>query len=313
MIFETFSKRKKKELGIVDDMYMYDEIPGKLRNQIIHIWEDAIGDCHIAWAYIHNIMLRELGWRVLGESKYQTETEACIEFISNHSITDEILDIIEVSFVAIETVVPKNYTLERQCFNINQEADGAIEELNYRFKENNIGYEYINEKIIRKDREITHAEIVKPAIKILYELEFEGPNDEFMEAHKNYRNGEYKNAINNAQKSFESMMKTICEKMGYEYNKDKDASKTLIKKLVDEEFIPKHLSNHFEGLKKCISGLQTTLEAGLPTLRNRKSGHGQGEEVVIVPEYLAIYAINLVATNIVLLADIYTSDYKENK
>ena len=38
MIFEIFSKRRKKELGIVSDVYIYDSIPVKLRNQIMHIW-----------------------------------------------------------------------------------------------------------------------------------------------------------------------------------------------------------------------------------------------------------------------------------
>ncbi|MCQ4696250.1 hypothetical protein NE452_01835 [Paeniclostridium sordellii] len=311
MIFKTFSKRKKAEFGVNDDIYAYDEIPKKLRNQISHIWTDSIGECRDAWNAIHDIMVRELGLLEIVSEKYYGKKEGCILFLLDHDVTDEVIDIIEVSFNVIEQLHSNLLPYDKQYNKINQNSDEAIKELNHRFKENNIGYEYIDGEIIRIDRELTHVEIIKPAIKFLSELEFEGVNDEFMEAHKDYREGDYKSAINNAQKSFESMMKTICKKMGYTYDKDKDSAKILINRLIDESFIPKHLSNHFDGLRSCLNGIKTSLESGLPTLRNRESGHGQGESIVGVPEYLAIYAINLVATNIVLLADIYTYDYKK--
>lgn len=309
MIFELFSKRRKKEDGLVEDVYLYDSIPKKLRNQIMHIWNYSIGNDHEVWEFIHDTIIRELGLIEIVDDYYHDYKEGCIKFLLSNDNVEETIDIIELSFIAIDKIISKKDPFAQRC-NRKQRSDDAIAELNHRFKENTIGYEYVDGKIIRIDRELTHIEIVKPAIKILHELEFEGANDEFMEAHKNYREGEYKSAINNAQKSFESMMKTICKKMNYEYDKDKDTAKTLIKRLIDEDFIPRHLSNHFDGLRGCLSGIITSLESGLPTLRNRKSGHGQGEEIVGVPEYLATYAINLVATNIVLLADIYTSDYK---
>lgn len=310
MIFDIFSKRKKEELGMIDDVYVYDEIPKKLRIQIMHIWNDSIGVYDDAWELIHNIVIKELGLIKIVNQQYYTDKEGCIKFLLNHSVTDEVIDIIEVSFNVIEKKCNKLTEYDKYYKNIKQSAHDAIEDLNYRFKENSVGYEYIDGKIIRIDRELTHIEIVKPAIKVLHELEFEGANDEFMEAHKNYREGDYKSAINNAQKSFESMMKTICKKMNYEYDKDKDTAKTLIKILVDEGFIPKHQLNHLDGLRSCLNGIITSLESGLPTLRNRNSGHGQGEEIIDIPEYLATYAINLVATNIVLLSDIYINNYK---
>ena len=104
-------------------------------------------------------------------------------------------------------------------------------------------------------------------------------------------------------------MKTICEKEEYEYNKDKDTANKLIQILCKNDFIPTSLKTHFEGLDKAISSIKTTLESGLPTLRNRNGGHGQGNEVVYVPEQFVTYALNLAATNIVLLVDLY----KENK
>lgn len=309
MIFELFSKRRKKESGLVEDVYLYDSIPQKLRNQVMHIWNYAIGNDREAWEVIHDTIIRELGLIKIVDDYYYDNKEGCIKFLLTNDNVEEIIDIIELSFVIIDKLIGRRDPFAQRC-NRKQKPEDAICELNHRFKENSIGYEYVDGRIIRIDRELTHTEIIKPAIKILHELEFEGASDEFMEAHKNYREGDYKSAINNAQKSFESMMKTICKKMDYKYDKDKDTAKILIKRLIDNDFIPKHLSNHFDGLRGCLNGIITSLESGLPTLRNRNSGHGQGEEIVGIPEYLAMYAINLVATNIVLLADIYTSDYK---
>jgi hypothetical protein len=58
--------------------------------------------------------------------------------------------------------------------------------------------------------------------------------------------------------------------------------------------IPKYLTSHFEALV-------TTLEAGLPTVRNKTSSHGQGKSPVAVPEYIAAYALHVAASNISLL------------
>ena len=42
-VFDLFSKRQKKLRGELPDVYQYTEIPHKLRVQIIHIVEDALG------------------------------------------------------------------------------------------------------------------------------------------------------------------------------------------------------------------------------------------------------------------------------
>ena len=44
------------------------------------------------------------------------------------------------------------------------------------------------------------------------------------------------------------------------------------------------------------------MEAGVPTIRNKTSAHGQGTEKVSVPEHIVAYALHLTASNILLLA-----------
>ena len=43
----------------------------------------------------------------------------------------------------------------------------TIEEMNQRFRENGVGYQYENDQIIRVDSEFIHAEAVKPALQLL--------------------------------------------------------------------------------------------------------------------------------------------------
>ena len=43
------------------------------------------------------------------------------------------------------------------------------------------------------------------------------------------------------------------------------------------------------------------LETGVPTIRNKNSGHGQGSDIKDVPEYMASYMLHLTATNLLFL------------
>lgn len=54
-----------------------------------------------------------------------------------------------------------------------------------------------------------------------------------------------------------------------------------------------------------LTSIRTTLETGIPTVRNKLSGHGQGSTISPIPDEFAEYALNLTATNIVLLVKIY--------
>lgn len=101
-----------------------------------------------------------------------------------------------------------------------------------------------------------------------------------------------------AGKAFESTMKTICDKKSYTYNKAKDTAKKLIEILGSNNFYPSYMSSH-------MANLRITLETGLPVVRNKTSGHGQGSTVTLISDEFAEYALNLAAANIVLLVGIY--------
>lgn len=303
MIHELFSKRMRIEQGEVKDIYVYDDIPKKLRVQITHLLDEAIGYELEPWEYIKKIMYKQLGVMHLGYRSNDERTE-CISFLLEHKKFEEVMDIIELSFYVVDKKIRVS-DYRGQLYGRCLSADEAIEELNYWFKENGVGYEYIDGKIIRIDSQYIHKEIIKPAMNLLYAQEFKGANDEFLKAHEYYRKGQYKESILNAGKSFESTMKTICEELEFEYDKDRDTANKLIKILCENDLIPISLKTHFEGLEKAIGGIRTSLDNGLPVVRNRKGGHGQGNDVTEVPSELVTYALNLAATNIVLLVNLY--------
>ena len=298
-IFEVFSKRQRKaEQKQIDDIYVYDKIPERLRIQVVHIWKKAIGiNTTEVWDYINETLSKELGLISLTNNDYRESVRHCLDFLV--SCTEEqAIDLIELSFVVLDKKIRNYSSFDIKHYNINQTPDEAIEELNYWFKDNNVGYEFTNRELIRIDQTHMHEKVIKPAISLLFEQKFEGAAEEFLNAHKYYRKGDYKNALVEALKSFESTMKTICDKKGYTYNKGSDTAQKLITVLFENNLIPEYLRNHF-------SGLRNTLEAGLPTIRNKQAGHGQGSAPTQVEPYFVEYAINLAATNIVFLIKAY--------
>ena len=188
-----------------------------------------------------------------------------------------------------------NYT---QFLLYRMEKDGqykkAIDELNHRFRQHDVGYQYESGQIIRVDSQLVHSEVIKPALNILSDLMYEGANDEFLSALEHYRKERYKECLNDCLKTFESCIKAICKNRRWNYKKT-DTAKRLIGIMFDEELIPTFMQSHFTALRK-------TLEDGVPTLRNNLSGHGQGSTIIPVPEYIVTYALHLTASSILFLA-----------
>jgi hypothetical protein len=62
MIYDLYSRRRRRDLQQEPDVYQYDEIPQALRNQILYIWDEAIGTVNYdAWQVIQGITAREKG------------------------------------------------------------------------------------------------------------------------------------------------------------------------------------------------------------------------------------------------------------
>lgn len=291
------------------EIYQYDEFPTAFRVQVVRIMQKAIGSYDRAydpdrsdvysrgsvanadWTELHDTIAEEEGLFTLDNSSDNTET-ATLNWLLRGS-SNQVLDVIELAFRWIDFVVRTSGPNRMDPIKLN--ADEAISELNARFREHGIGFEYIQGELIRKDSEYLHEEAVKPALTLLGDPTFSGPQDEFLRAHEHFREGQYQDAIVDANNAFESTMKVICTERGWPFPAIAPASK-LIATVFDNELLPSFLVSQFENLKG-------VLESGLPTIRNRKGGHGGGPLPADFPEYMAAYALHLAATSIVLLVE----------
>lgn len=306
-IYETYSKRQARLNGEQVDVYKYSHLPTKLKNQIIHIWNDVIGDykdCHNeeispVYAHFHKILCRENGEFVLPHNGYETRGVPSLEIITFFTKSKDLnqnLDVIELIFKAInsyDTVFSKD------------NAEKAINELNVRFKENAVGYQFLNNEIIRIDSEIIHAEAVVPALRLLNQKDYEGAEAEFLKAHEAYRKGENGTAITECNNAFESVMKVIIHKQGWAYDdagkrsKTKATASSLIEICFENNLFPDYL-------KSQVSALRTLIQSSIPTIRNKNGPHGAGLQTVDIPTSLASYTLHMTASTILFLIECET-------
>ena len=297
-IYDLFSKRQKRLRGDVPDVYQYTNLPQNFRVQVVHIVKSTIGNdsdyntpASQIYNYINNTLCREYG--VFKLQEYASENfEYIYNFFLKEKDPEKCLDVIELTFKCINGYVRQNSWEFRDC---HQSPDDAIEELNNRFRESGIGYQFESGEVVRVDSQFIHSDVVKPALQILgSSKEFAGANDEFLSAHEHYRHQRFKECLNDCLKSFESLMKAIHKKRSWEYGST-DTAKKLISSCLSNGLIPDYMQNQF-------SSLRILLESGVPTIRNKEGGHGQGDEVTNVPEHLASYTLHLTASNLLFLA-----------
>ena len=297
-IYETFAKRKQKaENAGTPVVYRYDELPETFREQVVQILRDAIGISYVPahpndpWRFIYDTLIREMGVpslvKGMSPQRYG-HSEICFRFLREYVDIDQVMSLIELSFQLIATK--------------RGNRDGSIVELNHRLLEHSIGYQYQGGQIIPLDSLHLHQEVVEPAITLLHDAGFEGALEEFMVAHRHYREQKYKEAITASGNAFESTMKAICEKRGWGDNPKQATASALIRILFDNDLIPSELKSHF-------TSLRTALESGLPTVRNQagRGAHGQGATPIDVPDYLVAYCLHLAAANIVFLIEAHNA------
>jgi hypothetical protein len=302
-IFDLFSKRQKRLRGDVRDVYSYDEVPQPLRVQIVHIWRDSLGsekeyyDEYIgvqrAYKFIVETLCREYGvFRLTGKNYGERNfMEELINFFLQEEDAEKVIDVIEISFRFINGLNKTfNYRGQSKASEI---ADNAIEELNIRLKEHGIGYQFEGGDIIRVDSQLLHREAVRPALILLNAKEYAGAQQEFLKTFEHYKHSKYKEALNEALRSFESTLKTICDKRGWGYD-PKDTSKRLVEICYQNGLIPTFWQQN-------MSALRGLLEGGVSTGRHKLSAHGQGSKPIVVPDYIVSYVLHMAAAIVFLV------------
>jgi hypothetical protein len=171
-------------------------------------------------------------------------------------------------------------------------AEGLVE-LNERFLRAGVGYQFENGRIVRVDSQYVHAEVVKEALRLLGEPEFDEANAEFMKAHRHLREGSLRDCNTAALRAMENVLKVICDARGWTYQKG-DTVERLLAVVRREGLFPDYLGGYFDNLIGAM-------KAGVPKIRDRQGGHGAAPDDEPVPDHIAAFALHLTAANIVML------------
>ena len=298
MVFETYSQRlRRAERQSGPDVYTYDQMPSFMRQQIVAALKEAIGNSYSSgpannlWREIAHICSKEIE----GFSNYETTSDSDHRVTSRLLSTADILVFLDVLEISCRIISSKatNETIKQRSAKIT--AQDAIDEINLRFQQNDIGYQINNGLMIRVDSEYAHREIIKPILKILKETHYRKASEDFSRAHQHLRVGAYKDAVTAANRAFESTLKAICDTEGWTYQSGDNAGQLV--SLVSTSGLFTH------AFDKSFNSFVAMMKTGLPSLRNDAGAHGESIEANAVTPEIARYAINMTAANILFLAE----------
>lgn len=306
-VFNLYSKRQKISKGELPEVFQVENIPKPLRVQIVHIIHDSIGVSRykgtdkdrplLAYRFIHETLCREYGVFHLSEAFYDGSPKDQIsDFLLSNPEADKFIDAVELSFRYIKAVIGKDIEYYTRFTYIKQKPMEAIKELNERFKEHGVGFQFEGKNIIRIDSTYVHSEITSPTIKLLFNPIFKGACEEYMKAHEHYRQGRNKECLAECLKAFESTMKIIAKEKGWGFEKNSTAKK-LIDICFKNHLVPSFAQNQ-------LTSLQNLLVSGVPTMRNKLGSHGQGATLQKVGDEITRFTLNLCGSNIILLVEL---------
>ncbi len=297
-IADLFSKRQQKIRPEATGVHEYAQIPGPMRVQIAHILRDLLGHtvtydlngCLEAFGEIEQTLCREYGLCILPTKPTDLTTTPdvrVIDFLLHEEDQEKVLDVVQVSFRLLTRL---RLSPAWQSRIPQPKFDRAVTELNARFREYGIGYQYENGEIVRVESQFIHAEVVKPALALLGAEEYAEANAEFLKALEHYRKGETKECLDECLRAFECTMKVICTKRKWVF-KSKDTAKELIDVCLKNGLTPPLIHSH-------IRGVRATLARGIPGIRNRIPGHGREVQLMDVPPHYASYMLHLTAATV---------------
>jgi hypothetical protein len=303
------NERSRKASGV---LLRYDEIPVSLRVQAMRILERVIGNYgprgisyssaevapHDVWRAIAREVTESAGIEDF-TARARAPKERFQEYLTNDALSlDRIIDALEISFNLIGQLghLPDWYHRE---YSPQITFAEAVTQLNQRFLEHGLGYQFVDDRIVVMSHEYPHQHIVEPAFELLHGDGFGGAKKEFAEAHNHFSNGRTREAIAGAQNALESTIKSILDLKGYPYPANATAS-SLVDFAIAAEIIPKELESHYKGL---ISAMKS----GLPVIGNKVARHGQGATPIEIPSYLAAHCLHLAAANIIFLVEAWRS------
>ncbi len=300
-IVELYSRRRKRELGIVGDTLQYDSMPTHLRQQCLYVVQDFFGKFNDqrgdgAYRAITNALRREFGVNSLTNRHHEFSGREFEHFVQKVADDEQSLDAIELAIRFIYIVSKNPSTTSARV----RECKDALEEFNERCKQAGFGYAFENGSLIRIDSKLLHAEAVKPALVFLSDPVFRNADQEFRSAHDHWKHGKSAEVFVDCLKAFESTMKIIAVERKWAIP-DKPTASQLVQVMLDNSLVPAYYQAQ-------MAGLRSTLESGIPTPRNRVGGHGAGAGAAPdIPTTLVRYVLHLTAATVLFLVETHNS------
>ena len=286
------------------DHYTYDDMPAELRQKIVFRMDDTLDLREVVWGYIEKTLTREYGrpFLVNGPNPERNVTE----FLKKCE-PKEAVDVVEIFLNEIKSSpfphppLPPRPNLPFPPRPISFEDN--LRHINEIFREHGVGYEFLEESgkrvtAVRIDSKYLHEKAIKKSMKLLYDVNFDGPLKEFDDAIEALDNQDFDGAVTLANKAFESTMKAILQELQYPFDQNWAASK-LISALADADVIPSRFLSFSDGIRK-------VLEAGLPAMRNAPGvSHGSGRDPKDIERSYAQFALSLCGSYVVFLIERY--------
>ena len=182
------------------EIYTYDQAPEHMRHQIGSVLAEGIGlycgdhrggrkvpplNANPTWEQIDRICRKEIS-SYLSYAGHKDLSVRFRKYILHVQDIDDFLRAVQIGCIALCNI--NGEYDEPLARGAEQTAVDAIEEINGRFEQHSVGYQFVNGQIIRVDSKLTHAEIIKPALVLLTARDFSKANDDFMAAHRHYIN-----------------------------------------------------------------------------------------------------------------------------
>lgn len=158
-------------------------------------------------------------------------------------------------------------------------------------RKNGVGYRILDSKLIKIIDEKEFDLIIKPAFIILKTNEFDEAYNQAIVAFEHYGRGDNTSCLVEMNKSFETTIRIIYQKMGLSYNKDAKMQ-IKISTLMDNGLIPHYLQSYFNTFSSILSSFAV--------IRNQIAAHSKKESTVI-SDTLTQYMIDQAMSGILFL------------
>ena len=178
----------------------------------------------------------------------------------------------------------------------DSEAKDFTDAINNVFTENNLPWLLTDGKIIKVDAKQFECDLNAKTLAAMKELKdaepkFQSAYTEFTDALEAFNKGDYKSAINNAGKSYESILKVI---LGVDTGNANDLTQKYKNTLLS---VPATMP---------VGGFESQVMKALSFIRNNSGAdHGAGVKEVVISKPMAKLAINLAAALNTYLIDEY--------